>query len=84
MSLNFTLFKVNYYDKRHTEEGMEWYLSQMPMTSEDEVGFERSPDYFGSKDCARRIYKANPTVKIVLVVRNPIIRYARYISRFLR
>jgi [heparan sulfate]-glucosamine 3-sulfotransferase 5 len=46
----------------------------MPFTTPGQLTIEKSPAYFVSKLVPQRVYAMNPHMKLILVVRNPIIR----------
>ncbi|CAJ0600891.1 unnamed protein product [Cylicocyclus nassatus] len=46
----------------------------MPLRSRDQLTIEKSPAYFHSKSAAERIRALNPTMKIIIVVRDPVMR----------
>ncbi|KAK6748538.1 hypothetical protein RB195_001266 [Necator americanus] len=46
----------------------------MPFTFDDQLTIEKSPAYFHSKAAAERIRALNPAMKIIIVVRDPVMR----------
>ncbi|VDO83488.1 unnamed protein product [Heligmosomoides polygyrus] len=46
----------------------------MPLTTRDQLTIEKSPAYFHSKMAAERIRALNPAMKIIIVVRDPVMR----------
>ncbi|PAV79329.1 hypothetical protein WR25_05194 [Diploscapter pachys] len=46
----------------------------MPLASPDKIVIEKSPAYFHNKDVPARIKQLNSKMKIILVVRDPVIR----------
>ncbi|VDO19776.1 unnamed protein product [Heligmosomoides polygyrus] len=46
----------------------------MPLTTEDQLTIEKSPAYFHSLSAAERIRSLNPAMKIIVVVREPVMR----------
>ena len=56
------------------DKGLEWYLSRMPPTSPDQITIEKTPGYFTSDMALNNIYGQSSTVKILLIIRDPIIR----------
>ncbi|CAB3400423.1 unnamed protein product [Caenorhabditis bovis] len=65
--------EVHFFDKNFNK-GLEWYRDQMPLTHSGEVTIEKSPAYFHSKNAPERIKSLNPNTKIIIVVRNPVVR----------
>ncbi|KIH44069.1 hypothetical protein ANCDUO_25917, partial [Ancylostoma duodenale] len=47
---------------------------KMPLTTQDQLTIEKSPAYFHSKIAAERIRALNPAMKIIIVVRDPVMR----------
>lgn len=50
------------------------FRKQMPFTSPGQITLEKSPAYFVGKLVPERVYKMNPRIKLIVVVRNPITR----------
>ncbi|VDM56124.1 unnamed protein product [Angiostrongylus costaricensis] len=46
----------------------------MPLTTKHQLTIEKSPAYFHSKTAAERIRALNPAMKIIIVVREPVMR----------
>jgi hypothetical protein len=46
----------------------------MPFTTKDQLTIEKSPAYFVSRQVPERVHKLNPHMKLLLVVRNPVVR----------
>ncbi|KAI6240091.1 Sulfotransfer-1 domain-containing protein [Aphelenchoides fujianensis] len=65
--------EVHFFDKNY-DKGYEWYKSQMPFTTDEQITIEKSPAYFVSKFVPQRVHKMNPHMKLIVVVRNPITR----------
>ena len=59
----------------HFENGLKWYIDQMPITGEGELTIEKSPNYFNVELSPQRIYNITlGRIKLILIVRNPITR----------
>ena len=59
----------------HFENGLKWYIDLMPLTKENELTIEKSPNYFNSKLAPERLYNiTSDKIKLILIVRNPITR----------
>ncbi|CAD5124984.1 DgyrCDS13227 [Dimorphilus gyrociliatus] len=65
--------EVHFFDKRYGN-GLEWYRQQMPSTLSDQLTIEKTPSYFVMKDVPRRVYEMSPSVKLIVVVRDPVTR----------
>lgn len=67
--------EIHFFEGQAYENGLDWYKTQMPKTTEDEIGIEKSPKYFVSPQAAKRIKNDLPDdIKLILIVRNPIDR----------
>jgi hypothetical protein len=59
------------------KRGNHWYHSHYPLSlfhKGELLTFEGTPDYLYAQRCAERIYKYNPNIKLIVLVRNPIER----------
>ncbi|KAK7099683.1 heparan sulfate glucosamine 3-O-sulfotransferase 5-like [Littorina saxatilis] len=65
--------EIHFFDK-HYEQGLEWYRKQMPFSFKDQITIEKSPAYFVEQDVPGRVYAMNQTVKLLLIIRDPIDR----------
>lgn len=64
---------VNYFDMNFHRD-LEWYLEFFDDADNSQVVGEESPQYFFDINCAERISKENPDVKIIMCLRNPMKR----------
>ena len=60
-------------DKRYAK-GMQWYLSRMAESGPDQITMEKTPKYFISEEAPARIHRMNSSVRLVLILRNPVDR----------
>uniref|UniRef100_A0A7I4YKT2 Sulfotransfer_1 domain-containing protein n=1 Tax=Haemonchus contortus TaxID=6289 RepID=A0A7I4YKT2_HAECO len=65
--------EVHFFDKNY-HKGLEWYREKMPLSKGSQLTIEKSPAYFHSRTAAERIRALNPAMKIIVVVRNPVMR----------
>ena len=66
---------VYFCSEKNYARGDAWYLSNFSNAKETEVAGEFSVDYLRGGDItAERIYKLQPSVKLILIVRNPVER----------
>ncbi len=74
-----------HYFSREYHRGEDWYLSQF---SEDGIGKlvgEKSNSYLDDTECAARIHRVLPDVKLIAQLRNPVERaYSHYCMKFNR
>lgn len=59
---------------RHYARGVEWYRNQMPLSAANQITIEKTPSYFVTKNVPERIFKLNPQMKILIVLRDPVTR----------
>ena len=64
-----TKFFHNYYFK-----GLEWYRDQMPLSNPGQLTVEKTPNYYRHPHTMQRIRAMNATIKLILVVRDPVDR----------
>ncbi|KAL7647098.1 UNVERIFIED_CONTAM: hypothetical protein RMT77_002356 [Armadillidium vulgare] len=65
--------ELHFFD-RFFYKGPSWYRSRLPMSLEGQLTVEKTPAYFVDKDVPERVKKVLPTVRLLLVVRDPVIR----------
>ncbi|XP_057606147.1 heparan sulfate glucosamine 3-O-sulfotransferase 6 isoform X1 [Hippopotamus amphibius kiboko] len=62
-----------------------WGGSLMPRTLDGQITMEKTPSYFVTREVPRRIHGMSPATKLIVVVRNPVIRaisdYAQTLSK---
>uniref|UniRef100_A0A8C5KC76 Sulfotransferase n=1 Tax=Jaculus jaculus TaxID=51337 RepID=A0A8C5KC76_JACJA len=64
--------EVHFFDwEEHYRQGLGWYLSQMPVSSPHQLTVEKTPAYFTSPQVPERVYRMNPAVRLLLIVRDP-------------
>ncbi|GBL82348.1 Heparan sulfate glucosamine 3-O-sulfotransferase 5 [Araneus ventricosus] len=54
--------------------GLEWYRRRMPYSFADQITIEKSPAYFITEAAPARIRAMNASVKLLLIVRDPVTR----------
>ncbi|CAG5118707.1 unnamed protein product [Candidula unifasciata] len=62
-------FFTGYYHR-----GYDWYRSQMPLSLESQITIEKTPSYILSLQALWRIRKFNASIKLIVSVRDPLIR----------
>lgn len=65
--------EVHFFD-RFYHMGLDWYKEQMPFTSENQLTIEKTPKYLVDKRVPRRVFRMNPKMKLIVVLRNPVDR----------
>ncbi|XP_051819969.1 heparan sulfate glucosamine 3-O-sulfotransferase 1 [Antechinus flavipes] len=64
--------EVHFFDwEDHYGNGLEWYLSQMPYSSPHQLTVEKTPAYFTSSKVPERVYNMNPSIRLLLILRDP-------------
>ncbi|XP_012676027.2 heparan sulfate glucosamine 3-O-sulfotransferase 1 [Clupea harengus] len=64
--------EVHFFDwESHFQRGLPWYLSQMPFSLPEQTTVEKTPAYFTSAKVPERVWRMNPDVKLLLILRDP-------------
>ena len=70
--------EVSFFNNRTKYEklGVDWYIQQMPFSTNCQLTIEKSPSYFISKQAPKRLNESMPEagVKLLLILCNPLIR----------
>ena len=67
--------EVHFFDRTENyAKGIKWYLSRMPLTDDNQLTIEKSPSYFVTPNVPERIFEHSKTVKLLLIVRDPVTR----------
>lgn len=67
--------EIHYFDRdTNFFQGINWYKKNLPLSYGDQITIEKTPAYFHTKDTPQRIFQMNNTMKLILVVREPIER----------
>ncbi|XP_076087136.1 heparan sulfate glucosamine 3-O-sulfotransferase 1-like isoform X1 [Mytilus galloprovincialis] len=67
--------EVHYFDRNeHFFQGISWYRKNLPLSYGDQITIEKTPGYFHSDKSPERIFRMNSTIKLILLVRDPIER----------
>ncbi|KAK3091160.1 hypothetical protein FSP39_017588 [Pinctada imbricata] len=61
-------------DQQNYSKGLSWYRRQMPYTFSDKVIIEKTPNYFVDDKVPWRIHNFSSSVKLILIVRDPLYR----------
>ena len=68
-------YEVHFFDNPDNHDfGYEWYKKQMPMSFRDQLTIEKTPAYFTELSVPAKVYKMNSTIKLILIVRDPLER----------
>jgi [heparan sulfate]-glucosamine 3-sulfotransferase 5 len=67
--------EIHFFDEEQNyQKGLEWYRRKMPFSYRDEITIEKSPAYFITRYVPQRIRAMNSSVKLIVVVKNPLTR----------
>ncbi|CAK9300123.1 unnamed protein product [Gordionus sp. m RMFG-2023] len=78
--------EIHFFDRSQIyNKGLGWYRKQMPFSTEEMITIEKTPSYFVTDKAPQRIFHMNPNIKLLCVVRDPVIRaisdYVQSISK---
>lgn len=62
--------EVHFFD-RFYHMGLDWYREQMPFTNKNQLTIEKTPKYFVHKQTPFRVYRMNPKIKLIVILRDP-------------
>ena len=65
--------EANFFDAYYGK-GLDWYRSQMPLSTQGQITVEKTPSYYRTPVCIDRIRSMNASTKVILLVRDPIDR----------
>ena len=71
-------YELGFFNKKYSK-GLEWYRKMMPCSFSNQVTVEKTPSYFQSLHAPERIYDMNSSLRIIVLVREPV---ARTLSQF--
>uniref|UniRef100_A0A8C5LVE1 Sulfotransferase n=1 Tax=Leptobrachium leishanense TaxID=445787 RepID=A0A8C5LVE1_9ANUR len=67
--------EIHFFDSEDQyKRGLSWYLGQMPFSYSHQFTVEKTPAYFTSNIVPERIYNMNSTIRLLLILRDPIER----------
>lgn len=67
--------EMHFFDvDENYNRGLEWYRKHMPYSFKNQITMEKTPAYFTHPFVAERIWKMNATIKMLLVLRDPVER----------
>ena len=58
----------------HYNKGLDWYRSKMPLSTPSQITVEKTPSYYRTPGVLERIRSMNASMKVILLVRDPIDR----------
>ncbi len=67
--------EIHFFDDEDSyQQGLDWYRKKMPYSFPGQITIEKSPAYFIAEQVPERIYHMNSSIKLLLVVRDPVER----------
>ncbi|GFS09598.1 sulfotransferase [Elysia marginata] len=63
----------HFFDREYNQ-GLEWYRHEMPLSLPSQITLEKTPNYLVDWDVPKRVYSFNESIKLILIVREPISR----------
>ncbi|XP_014215580.1 heparan sulfate glucosamine 3-O-sulfotransferase 1 [Copidosoma floridanum] len=67
--------EVHFFDRdENFDRGLEWYRKKMPFSFHGQITIEKSPSYFVTPEVPERIHAMNSSVRLLLIVREPVTR----------
>ena len=68
--------KINEYDffSDQYKNGINWYKDRMPFSLPGQVVLEKSPSYFPHPEAPERVFRMDPNIRLILIVRHPVYR----------
>ena len=67
--------EIHFFDvEENYSLGIDWYRKRMPFSFPGQVTMEKSPAYFVGESVPERIHKMNESIKLLLIVREPVER----------
>eukprot|EP00090_Calanus_glacialis_P011480 TRINITY_DN19879_c0_g1_i1.p1 TRINITY_DN19879_c0_g1~~TRINITY_DN19879_c0_g1_i1.p1 ORF type:complete len:318 (-),score=60.56 TRINITY_DN19879_c0_g1_i1:235-1188(-) len=74
-SIRMAAQEVHFFDNdTNYARGYSWYLNQMPNLGPKQMAVEKSPSYLVTPGVAERIRAMDPTVRLLMIVREPVTR----------
>lgn len=61
-------------DDEFYHQSLESYRKQMPFSYQDQITVEKTPAYFTEVEVPERVYRMNKTIKLLLLLRDPVER----------
>lgn len=75
--------ELHYFDDEHNySKGIGWYLSHFSEAKQNQLIAQTSPFYLFNPLCPERIYQMSPSIKLIVILRDPIERaYSHYLHQ---
>jgi hypothetical protein len=80
-----TLKKEVHFFDYNFKEGIDWYKTYFPLKQSNLIAGDSTPNYLIHPHTSRRVFETIPTVKLILLLRNPVDRaYSHHNMNFKR
>ncbi|XP_055603363.1 heparan sulfate glucosamine 3-O-sulfotransferase 5 [Uranotaenia lowii] len=67
--------EIHFFDRDENYlKGLEWYRKKMPHSFRGQITIEKSPSYFVTPEVPERVRAMNASIKLLLIVREPVTR----------
>lgn len=67
--------ELHFFDRDENYNlGLEWYRKKMPYSFRGQITIEKSPSYFVTPEVPERVRAMNATIKLMVIVRDPVTR----------
>ena len=67
--------EVHFFDRQDNYLlGLDWYRQQMPLSYPNQTTIEKTPAYFVTNNVPYLVFKMSPSIKLLVVVRDPTVR----------
>ena len=77
------VLEIRYFTENYSK-GLEWYRNQMPPSNRKQITIEKTPSYIFEVENLKRIHEFNPKIKLIVIVRDPIVRLQSQYAHFYR
>ena len=80
IAMQLNLAAVEFFGQKNYHRGLDWYRNQMPCSKKGQITVEKSPQYFVHKFIPERVHTMNSSIKLMLIVREPVSRCVSHFS----
>ncbi|XP_055691155.1 heparan sulfate glucosamine 3-O-sulfotransferase 5-like [Lutzomyia longipalpis] len=67
--------EIHFFDRNENyHKGLKWYRKRMPLSFPGQITIEKTPGYFVTPEVPERVRAMNASIKLLLIVREPVTR----------
>ena len=66
--------EIRFFLQPNYKQGYRWYRNRLPCACQNQITIEKTPIYFPSSDVPGRVREMNKTIRLILIVRDPVER----------